>query len=132
MVNQKICNHSYGKNLCTKSVFLSEIFPNTFCCCCSVVKNQFSIQFWNSIFHLCHFNNLYFSTVVQALSLIHYPLEKSTSKQDNSGEAFSSNLAGFKLQNFDSLLWAAMEALWVPLIKVNRNHKIQPSKQKRW
>ena len=55
-----------------------------------------------------HFTNSYFIGIVEVLFLITYPLEKDFKEEYvfsafYSRSVFSSNLAGFKLQNFYSL-----------------------------
>ena len=75
-----------------------------------------------------HFSNSYFIGIVEVLFLITCPLEKDFKEEHVfsafcSRSVFSSNLAGFKLQNFYSLSWAIVRLLWVSLTKINSNHK---------
>ena len=71
-------------------------------------KNSILVECKDSLFHLFHFHNSHFIEIVEVLFLIHYPLEKHLKKgyifsAFYSASAFSSNLAGFKSQNFYSL-----------------------------
>ena len=73
----------------------------------------------------------------RVLFLIHYPLEKHFKEGYifsvfYSRSAFSSNPAGFELQNFYNLSRATMWELSVSLTKISSDHKTQSSKQKQW
>ena len=86
----------------------TRIFSSIFYYRYSVVNTQSSIEFENSTFHLFLFNNSYFIAIVEVLFLIHYPLGKYLKEgyifsAFYSGSAFSSNLAGFKSQNFPAM-----------------------------
>ena len=118
------------KDVWSKFILLSGgIFSSIFYYCYSVVKTWSSIEFENSTFHLCRFNNSCFTAIVEVLFLIHYPLGKYLKEGHvfsafYFGSAFFSNLAGFKLQNFSSISWATMVALLVSLTKINITIKL--------
>ena len=74
------------------------------------------IEFPNSILIIYHFTNSYFIGIVEILFLIARPLEKDFKEKYvfsafYSRSVFSSNLVGFKLQNFYSLSLAIVRLL---------------------
>ena len=75
---------------------------------------------------LLHFSNSYFTAIVEVLLfLIHSPLEKHFKEGYYSGSVFSSNIVGLLRKIFTAFYGLPLGALWVPLTKINNNHKTQ-------
>ena len=111
------------------------IFPIIFYYCYLVVKNQFIIEFQNSILHLLQFQWLIFhyncwSAILKTLSIrksIHY-LVFFTLK------VFSSSIAGFKyfFEKFLLPFLGHHKGAFSVTNQVNSTYKIQSSRQKLW